>query len=115
MEHTMEINASTYVTQQQKLSKMGHNSAKIWRMITNIELDLYFTIDINFRRLWMKSMHPFKSYWSGNLTQQQKLSPNRAIAQPKFGGWLPISNLICILQWYKLLQTLNEINAALQK
>ena len=24
-------------------SKKSHNSAKIWRMITNIELDLYFT------------------------------------------------------------------------
>ena len=35
--------------------------------------------------------------------QQQKLSRKRAITQPKFGEWLPISNLTCILQ-YKLLQ-----------
>ena len=25
-------------------SKKGHNSAKIWQMITNIELDLYFIV-----------------------------------------------------------------------
>ena len=25
-------------------SKKGHNSAKIWRIITDIELDLYFTL-----------------------------------------------------------------------
>ena len=31
------------LTQQQKLKK-GYNSAKIWQMITNIELDLYFTM-----------------------------------------------------------------------
>ena len=40
-----EINASLQKllsrNEQQKLSKKGHNSAKIWRMITNIELDLY--------------------------------------------------------------------------
>ena len=48
-------------------------------------------------------------------THQQKLSQKRAITQPKFGGWLPISNLTCILQWYKVLQSLNEINASLQK
>ena len=64
-----------------------------------------------------ESMHPCKSYWmeTNILTQQQKLSPKRAITQPKFGGQLPISNLTCILQWYKLLQTLNKINASLQK
>ena len=50
------------------------------------------------------------------VTQQQKLSQKRAITQPKFGRWLPILNLSCILQWYiELLQTSNEINASLQK
>ena len=51
---------------QQKLSrKKGHNSAKIWLMITNIELDLYFiVIIIKFCKIWMKSIHPFKSYWT---------------------------------------------------
>ena len=47
--------------------------------------------------------------------EQQKLSRKRAITQPKFGGWLPISNLTCILQWNKVLQSLNEINTSLQK
>ena len=39
----------------------------------------------------------------------------RAITQPIFGGRLPISNLTCILCWYKGLQSLNEIIASLQK
>ena len=86
-------------------------------MITNSRTWPVFYDDILFCRLWMKSMHSFKSYWSETniLTQQQKLSTKRAITQPKFDGWLPISNLTCILQWYKLLQTLNKINAFLQK
>ena len=45
----------------------------------------------------------------------KKRSRKRAITQPKFGRWLPISNLTCILQWYKVLQSLNEINVSLQK
>ena len=49
------------------------------------------------------------------VTQQQKLSWKRARTQPKFGGWLSILNLTCILQWFILLQTSNEINASLQK
>ena len=53
--------------------KKGHNSAKIWRMSTNIELDLY--------------------QWN----QQQNPSRKRAITQPKFGGISPIWNLTCIL------------------
>ena len=61
-------------------------------------------------------MHPFRTNWTETniLTQQLKLSWKRAIAKPKSGGWLPISNLTCILQRYKLLQTSNEINASLQ-
>ena len=47
-------------------------------------------------------------------TQQQKLSQKRDITQQKCCGWLPISNLTCILQWYSLLQTSDEINASLQ-
>ena len=53
--------------------KKGHNSAKIWGMSTNIELDLY--------------------QWN----QQQNPSRKRAITQPKFGGISPIWNLTCIL------------------
>ena len=66
-------------------------------------------------------MHLVKSYWKetislpGILSQQQKLSRNRAITWPNFRGRLPISNLTCILQWYILLQTFNKINASLQK
>ena len=44
-------------------SEKGHNSAKIWRMITNIELDLYFS-GIKFCKIWIKSIHLFKSYWT---------------------------------------------------
>ena len=55
-------------------------------------------------KLRLKSMHPFKSYWGETISlprilpQQQKLSLKRAITWPKFCGWLPISNLTCILQ-----------------
>ena len=39
------MDASSYVTQQQKLSqKRSITSAKIWQIITNIELDLDFTM-----------------------------------------------------------------------
>ena len=31
-------------TQTKTKSKKGYNSAKIWWMITNVELDLYFTV-----------------------------------------------------------------------
>ena len=99
-------------------SKKGHISTNILQMITNIKLDLIFMmIHISFCKLPMKSMHPAKVIeWKPiPITQQQKLSRKRAITPPIFGGWLPISNLTCILQWYKLLQTLNEINASLQK
>ena len=75
-------------------SKKGHNSAKIWQMTTNIELDLYFS-DIKLCKVWMKSMHPLQKLLSGN--EQQKLSWKRAITQQKFGEWLPISKLTCIL------------------
>ena len=70
--------------------------------------------DISFCKLWMKSMHPFKSYWEETISlpcillQQQKLSRKRAITLPKFCRWLLISNLTCILQWYILLQTFNK-------
>ena len=65
----------------------------------------------------MKSMHLFETYWTETniLAQQQKLSQNKAIIQPKFDRWLPISSLTCILQWYKLFQTWNEIYESLQK
>ena len=52
-------------TTKTKLKK-GHNLAKILRMITNIKLDLYFTmihVYISFLKLSIKSMHPCKSYW----------------------------------------------------
>ena len=65
----------------------------------------------------MISIYPFQTYWkeTDNLTQQQKLSRKRVRTQPKFCGWLPISKLTCIVQWYKLLLTSNKINTSLQK
>ena len=91
--------ASSYVAQQQKLSWTGaitsHNLAvdyqyQTWRVFYN---------DISFCKLPMESMHPCKGYWTETniLIQQQKLSRKGAITQPQFGGWLPISNLTCIL------------------
>ena len=56
-----EININTSTKTK---SKKGHNSARIWRVITNIELDLYFYSDIKFFKSLMKSIHPFKSYWT---------------------------------------------------
>ena len=48
-------------------------------------------------------VHPFQTYWTETniLTQQQNLSRKRVITPPRFGGWLPISNFTCILQWCK--------------
>ena len=75
-----------------------------------------FYNDISFCKLSIKSMHPCKSYWmETNINSPTKPKLKRAITQPKFGRWLPISSLTCILQWYKILQSLNEINASLQK
>ena len=95
-------------------SLKGNNSAKIWRMITNIKLDLYFTMIYHSANL-IKSVHLFITYWTETdiLIQQQWLSRKRAITRPKFGGWLPISNLTCILQCYIFPQTSNEISASL--
>ena len=85
-------------------------------MTTNIELDLYFTIIYpSFCKLSIKSMHPCKSYGVETNINTQTKTRKRAISRPKFCGWLPISNLTCILQWCKVLQSLNEINASLQK
>ena len=59
--------------------------------------------DIPFRKLPMKSMHPFKSYWAETISlpcilpQQQKLSQKRAKIWPKFWGWLSILNLTCTM------------------
>ena len=39
----------------------------------------------------------------------------KAISRPKFCGWLPLSNLTSNLQWYTLLQLLDEINVSLQR
>ena len=76
---------------------------------------------MSFCKLRMKSMHYFTSYCGETISlpyilpQQQKLGQKRAVTWPKFCKWLPVSNLTCILQWYKLLQTPNEINTSLQK
>ena len=94
-------------------SNKGHNF--LW-MITNIKLDLYFTIIYPSANFQQSQCIPAKVIDRKPIsTHQQKLSQKRAITQPNFGGWLPISNLTCILQWYKVLQSLNEINASLQK
>ena len=99
----METNINTPTKTK---SKKGHNSAKILRMITNIKLDLYFTmIYLSAKVIDRKPI----------ATYTQKLTRKRAITQSKFSEWLPISNLTCTLQWYKVLQGLNEINASLQK
>ena len=47
-------------------------------------------------------------------TTKTKLT-KQAITWPKFCRWLPIWNLTCILQWYILLQTTNELNTSFQK
>ena len=97
------------------MQKKGHNSAKFWRwlLISNLTCILQWYILL---QTFNKINPPCKSYWSKLIAiHQQKLSWKRAITQPKFGRWLPISNLTCILQWYKVLQILNEINASLQK
>ena len=61
-------------------------------------------------------MHPCKSYWAEtNINTPTKTKSKKGHTLPKFGRWLPISNLTCILQWYKVLQSFNEINASLQK
>ena len=74
-------------------------------------------------------MHPCKSYWSEtNINtpkkkkQQKKKKKKKKKNKSKkghssanFGGWLSISNFTCILRWYNVLQSLNEINASLQK
>ena len=49
------------------------------------------------------------------FTPTTQTKSKKAITWPKFCGWLPISKLTCILQWYILLQTFNKINASLQK
>ena len=99
-------------SQIEKGSSLGKNFADdyqylIWPVFYN---------DIPFCKHLMKSMHPFKTYWTENniSTLQQKVSRKRATSQPKLCEWLPIPNLTCILQWYKLLQTSNEINASLK-
>ena len=39
------LNGNQYLNSTTKAKlKKGHNSAKIWQVITNIELDLYFTM-----------------------------------------------------------------------
>ena len=66
-----------------------------------------------------KYLQRYQSYWaykdaSMYVTQQQKLSRKRIITQLNFCGWLPISNLTCISQWYTLMRTSDKINAPLQ-
>ena len=83
-------------------------------MITNIGLDLYLTImwtSADFEWNQCIPSHVIERNEQLKLSQKKKKKKKKkkkAITQPKFGGWLPISNLTCILQWYKLLQTLNE-------
>ena len=44
-------------------------------------------------------MHPSKSYWvETNISTKTK--SKKGHNSPKFCGWLLISNLTCILQWY---------------
>ena len=56
-----------------------------------------FYNDISFSNFLMKSMHPFKMYWTETniLTQQKKnkFKKGNNSAWPKFCRWLPISNL----------------------
>ena len=72
---------------------------------------------ISFCKFSIKSMHLCKVIdWKPISTHQQKLSLKRAMhVLDKIWQLIPISNLTCILHWYKVLQSLNEINASLQK
>ena len=47
-----------------------------------------------------------------NPTTKTKLK--KAITRPKFCRWLPIANLLWILQWYTLMQTSDKTNEFLQ-
>ena len=49
-------------------SKKVHNSAKIWRMITNTPWPVFYG-DTKLCKVWMKSMHPFKCYWAETTLQ----------------------------------------------
>ena len=78
-------------------SKKGHNSAKILRMNPNNEPDLYFTMVYPSANSQWHQYIPAKVIERKPIsTHQQKLSQKRAITQPKFGGWLLISNLTSI-------------------
>ena len=104
---------STYRTQQQNLSrKRAITQPKFggWLPISNLTCSLQWCI---FRQTSNEINASLQRLSNGN--QYQQLSRKRTITQPKFGGWLPISTLTCILQCYKFLQTLNKINASLQK
>ena len=101
----------------------GPNSAKILRMITNIKLGLCFAMTYPSANL-MKSIHPFKTYWTETniLSQQQKNKSKRAITQPKLCSWLPISNLTCIYNdinfcriWMKLMHSFRRHRVEMQR
>ena len=61
-------------------------------------------------------MNPCKSYWvETTANTPTKTKSKKGDNSVKIWLILPISNLTCILQWYKVLQSLNEITASLQK
>ena len=102
-------------TYQQKLSrKRAITLPKFcgWLLISNLTCILQWYILLQTFNNINTSLQ--KLLWKPISTHQQKLSQKKAITQPKFCGWLPISNLTSVLRWYKILQSLNEINASLQ-
>ena len=61
-------------------------------------------------------MHPCKSYRAEpNINPTTKTKSKKGHNSAKILRMITNINLTCILQWYILLQTVNEINASLQK
>ena len=106
------IEREPITAQQQTLSRKRAITRSKYTDIYQYRTWPVFYNGLPFCKLLMKSMHLFKTNWTEThiLTKTKK----KAGTQPNFCGWLPVSNLICTLQWYKLLQTSKETNASLQ-
>ena len=84
------LSGNQYQHTNKAKSKKAHNSAKILQMISNIELDLHFTMIYLSANL--ESMHPCKSYWSEtNINTPTKSRSKKGHISDKI--WRMITNI----------------------